>query len=164
MGRGNHESELLKRHGTNLTKRLAENLGCPDLGYSGLYKLNFSENGSRGRTLIIRYHHGWGGGSRTQGGDLTKFSKDMTYWVADLFLYGHVHRKITDTVDRLGLAGRKLISRPKFMCICGTFLKTYSPNTDSTYSEEKGYPPVSIGGLTVNIKPDANWLTISADV
>ena len=164
LGLGNHEEIIIRRCGTNPVKRLCERLGCDYLAYSGLIRLILSENGSRGRTITIRYHHGWGGGSRTQGADLTKYSKDIAYWDADLFLYGHVHRRQSDRIPRLGLAGDKLISRPKLIGICGTFLKTYSQGEDTTYSERAGYPPVEIGGLTVNIKPTRNWVKMWIDL
>jgi len=164
LGNGNHEEEYLKRTGSNPTKRLCELLGCEYLGYSWLLRLMFSQNGGQGRTVIVRGHHGWGGGSRTQGADLTKYSKDTTYWDADLFLYGHVHRKQSDRVPRLGLVGEKLVSKPKLIGICGTFLKTYSDTIDATYSEMKGYPPVEVGGITVNIKPHRQWVKMWIDV
>ena len=164
LGRGNHEDSVIKHCGTDLMKRLCESLGCSYLGFSGLVRLIFSEDGSRGRTVVIRWHHGWGGGSRTQGADLTKYSKDMAYWDADVFLYGHVHRLQSDRVPRMGLVGDRLISKPKVIGICGTFLKTYSRGTDSTYSEVKGYPPVDVGGLTLNIKPRKNWVEMKMDV
>lgn len=162
IGRGNHEDNITKKCGTDLIARLCKRLNVPDAGYSGLFKLTFSENSGRGRTVVVRYHHGWGGGSRTQGADLTKFSKDMAYWQADLFLYGHVHRKQTDTVPRMGLSGDKLISKPKILCICGTYLKTYTTGKQPTYSEVKGYPPVEIGGVCVSIKPRGNWVKMKA--
>lgn len=162
IGRGNHEDHITKRCGTDLIARLCKRLGVPDAGYSGLFKLLFSCNGGAGRTVVVRYHHGWGGGSRTQGADLTKFSKDLTYWQADVFLYGHVHRKQTDTVPRMGLTGDKLISKPKILCICGTYLKTYTTGNQPTYSEVKGYPPVEIGGVCVSIKPIDKWVKMKA--
>lgn len=162
MGSGNHEDTVTKRAGTNMIARLCKELKVPFLGFSGLFKLQLTDNGNRGRTIIIRYHHGWGGGSRTQGADLTKYSKDMAYWDADIFLYGHVHRQQTDQVPRLGLSGLKLIARPKIICICGTFLKTYTEGTDPTYSEICGYPPVSIGGVGIDITPNRHWVDIKA--
>lgn len=153
LGQGNHEDVISKYCGTSPVKRLCRRLGVPFLGYSGLVKMVLSEDGNRGRTVVIRYHHGWGGGSRTQGADLTKFSKDVAYWDADVYLYGHVHRCQTDTIPRLGLAGSKLISKPKVMAICGTFLKTYLDSSNPTYSELAGYPPVELGGIYVTIKP-----------
>ena len=105
IGRGNHEDKITEHCSFDIIEELCDRLGVPDAGYSGLFKLVFSHRaGGRGRAVIVKYHHGWGGGSRTQGADLTKFSKDMAYWDADLYLYGHVHRKQTDEVPRLGLS------------------------------------------------------------
>ena len=162
LATGNHEDVITKKCGTNPTKRMAKNLGTEFLGYSGLVKLRFTENGARGRTVVIRLHHGWGGGSRTQGADLTKYSKDLQFWDADLFLYGHVHRNQTDRVPRLGLVGMTLVAKPKLMCICGTFLKTLTDGTDPTYSEIKGYPPVDVGGVTIEITPNNKWVKMRA--
>ena len=161
LGYGNHEMAVIKHSGTDMMKRTCRRLEVPELGYSGLFKLIFRMKTGAGRSVIIRYHHGWGGGSRTQGADLTKFSKDLAYWDADLFLYGHVHKRQDDEVPRLGLRGTKLIARPKTMVICGTFLKTYLDGSDATYSEVSGYPPTSIGGLNIDITPDTNgWVKI----
>jgi len=161
---GNHEDEITKRCGTNPIDRMSKALAVPNLGYSGLFKLVFSENGSRGRTVVIRYHHGYGGGSRTQGANITKFSKDMQYFDADLFVYGHVHSRQVDEIPRLGLSGMKLVAKPKILCICGTYLKTYISGTDPTYSEVKGYPPVSIGSVAIDITPDSKWVKMRAYV
>lgn len=164
LGCGNHEDAITKHCGTNPMKRLCELLDVPFLGYSWLFKLVMAYKGSgKARTVVIRGHHGWGGGSRTQGADLSKFSRDVAYWDADVFLYGHVHRKQADRIPRLGLVGSRLVSKPKLLGICGTFLKTYSATGDPTYSEVKGYPPVEIGGLTVNIKPTTDWVKMWID-
>jgi len=153
LGEGNHEDVIIKKCGTNPTERVCQALGVKYLGYSWIIVLRFQDNGARTRTLTIRGHHGWGGGSRTQGADLTKYSKDVAYWDADLFLYGHVHRKQADKVPRIGVAGGKIIANPKTMVLCGTFLKTLSNTTDPTYSEIKGYPPVEIGGVDIWTEP-----------
>jgi hypothetical protein len=150
IGSGNHEDVIVKRYGTDPIGRLCKRLDIPAAGFSGLFKLSFTYNGGRGRTVIVRYHHGWGGGSRTQGADLTKFSKDMMHWEADVFLYGHVHRRQTDTVPRIGLVGDTLVSKPKLIC------------NYPTYSEVKGYPPVEIGGCCISIKPETKWVKMKA--
>jgi len=160
LGRGNHEDTVVKHSGTDVTWRICEQLDCEYLGYSGFVILKLREKDGRGRTVTIKWHHGWGGGSRTQGADITKYSKDTAYWDADLFLYGHVHKKQYDEIPRLGISGKSLISKPIHFAICGTFLKTYSSTYDSTYSEVKGYPPVAIGGLTIHIKPNNKWVDI----
>lgn len=163
IGRGNHEDVIIRRCGTDPAKRLARKLDCKYLGLSGLIRLQLHIEKSHSRKVVIRWHHGWGGGSRTQGADLTKYSKDGMHWDADVFLYGHVHRKQADRIPRLGLSGEQLISKPKLVGICGTYLRTYSKTTDSSYSELKGYPPTEIGGLVLNITPKRHWVKIWID-
>jgi len=161
LGYGNHEKTIIKRGGSNMIKRTCRRLGVKELGYSGLFKLILRTETGGGRTITIRYHHGWGGGSRTIGANLTKFSRDVSYWDADLFLYGHVHTKQYDEIPRLGLRGMKLIAKPKVLVICGTFLKTYLEGADATYSEICGYPPTTIGGVNIDIKPKTSgWVKI----
>lgn len=162
IGIGNHEDAIVKHCGTNPMKRMAEKLGTLYLGYSFLIRLLFRTEAGGGRAVVIRGHHGHGGGSRTQGADLTKYARDSQYIEADIYLYGHVHRLQYDTVPRLSLRGETLIAKDKHILICGTFLKTYSDSTDVTYSEIKGYPPASIGGHDITIKPiSSEWCDIA---
>ena len=133
------------------------------LGYSGLLKIIMSENNARGRSVVIRYHHGWGGGSRTQGADLTKFSRDVAYWRADAFIYGHVHKRQADKIPRMGISGKQLVDMPMPIAICGTYLRTYTEGADSTYSERSGYPPTSLGKVTLSIKPRAYGVKMWVD-
>ena len=162
LGMGNHD-DICIQHGTNPMERLCKNLECEFLGYSWYVKLLFSEDGARSRTLRIRGHHGWGGGSRTEGADITKYSKDMAYWDADMFLYGHVHKYQSTQIDRMGVVGKKLVSKPVHLYICGTFLRTLSNTADPTYSEKAGYPPVRVKSHTIPIRPTRDWLDIGYD-
>jgi len=163
LGTGNHEDAITKYCATNPTRRLCELLDVKPLGYSWIVTLRFSRPSGGGRKLIIKGHHGWGGGSRTQGADLTKFSKDMNYWDADMFLYGHVHKRQSDKIDRLSVAGKQLLAKPKYLFICGSFLKTLSLTDEATYSEKAGYPPIAIGGLNIKVRPTRDWLEIEDD-
>lgn len=163
LGTGNHEASILKHHGTHPIRNLCRMLNTTSLGYSWMVRLRFREEQGRGRTLMIHGHHGWGGGSRTQGADLTKYSKYVAHWSADMFLFGHVHRLQSDKIDRLAWIGDKLVAKPKWLFLCGTFLKTLSTNDEPTYSEQGGYPPVSIGAPTITLKPDKSWITIDSD-
>jgi len=128
------------------------------LGYSWGVTLRLSEGGARGRTVKIRGHHGWGGGSRTAGGDITKYAKELAQWDADIGLYGHVHRKQTTEIPRMGWIKDKLIAKPQRLAICGTFLKTFSNSGDPTYAETHGFMPTSIGNVIVCIKPTHDWV------
>lgn len=163
IAEGNHEAHILRLCGTNPAKRIAANLGARFLGYSGLLALRLRGDHGGGRTVVIRYHHGFGGGSRTQGADLTKFSRDMKYFEADCYLYGHVHKKQADRIPRLGICGNKLIAKPRLLGIAGTYLKTYTDHEASTYSERAGYPPTEIGHITLNIRPVRTWVKMWID-
>jgi len=167
LGIGNHEDVIVRRYATNPIKRLCEKLSTdkhtiPYLGYSYFYKIVMSEKQGRGRTILIKGHHGYGGGSRTQGADLTKFSKDMSYYDADVFIYGHTHKLQFDEVPRLGISGNKLISKPKVLVICGSYKKSLSADSTTTWEETMGFPPSRIGGATINLKPNSHaWVDIS---
>lgn len=163
---GNHELAILKYCSTDPTRRLATLLSTIEhkvlyLGMSWLMQIVLvHKSGGHSRTVVFRGHHGWGGGSRTQGADLTRYSRDVAYYSADVFLYGHVHRLQSDTIPRLGIFGNRLISKPKQMAICGTYLKTMSSSEVPTYSEAGGYPPVEVGCATIEIKPINDWVKI----
>lgn len=168
LGEGNHEDTIIKRCGTNPIQRLCDKLATPKhkilyLGYSCLLKLIFTNNGAGARSVIIRQHHGWGGGSRTRGADITKYERDMGKWIADIFLFGHVHKKQVDRLPRLAMRGTKLVARPQLLVLCGTYKKSYTTNSITTWEETKGYPPSEIGCVTIFIKPDSHkWVKLSA--
>lgn len=160
LGEGNHERELVKKTGTNPTKRLCEKLKCEYLGYTWMCVLNMREKDGRGRTVTVYGSHGWGGGCRTEGGDLTKFSKIMNYYESDLYLFGHTHGLMAKRSPRLSVVGDKLMAKDRYICVCGTFLKTISPDAIPSWAETKGFAPARIGGITIDIKPTAIWCDI----
>lgn len=165
IGIGNHELVALKRYGTNLSKRLCRRLNKKGhdvkyLGYSGIIRLLFRQKNGRGRTVLVHYHHGWGGGSRTEGGALTKYSKDVLHYDCDVGCYGHDHKKLTHEIARLGLVGEKLINKPIHIALCGSFKKTFLKTDDPTWEETKGFPPSAIGGVKFEITPTTDWMKI----
>jgi hypothetical protein len=160
LATGNHEDVIVQRCSTDLIQRLCRRLEVPFLGYSGLFKIQFRTSEGGGRTVVIRYHHGWASG-RTPGGQLTSNVKDVLNWDADVYLYGHGHALHTYSIPRLGLCGDKLISKDLCICLCGTFLKTYTQGS-TTYSERKGYPPISVGSPRIFIKPHRRGTIIKA--
>lgn len=152
---GNHEDVIARKCGTHPVKRLCSELGVQYMGYSSLFALTLYDRGGSKRCvrIIFRVHHGWGGGSRTRGGSITKYEKDMGKWDADIYMYGHDHKKQIDRLPRLGLQHDKLVAKPQLLVLCGTFLKTFTDTVDSTYSERGGYPPTEIGSPIITITP-----------
>ena len=164
LGSGNHEDTILKHCSTSPIRRLAEKLETTPLGMAWFCKLSLRESDGRGRTLVIFGHHGWGAGCRTAGGSITKYTNASSFWDADIFLFGHDHQRKADRIERISLSGNKMITKPRYIFLCGTFLKTYSNTDVATYSEAKGYPPVSLGGLNISCKPNREWIEITNDI
>lgn len=165
FGCGNHEKTIVRKCSYNPIKELCRRLDVPYAGIGWIFTLRLRGKAGGGRTVYIRGHHGWGGGSRTQGGDITKFSKDLPFYDCDLFLYGHVHRKQYDEVPRISVLGNKLIAKPKKVVICGTFQKTLSDTEDDSWAEEMGFPPAAIGGVDIYITPKPHkWVSIKVDL
>lgn len=161
LGEGNHERVYTDRTNSNPTRRLAQMLNVPYLGYTWIVRLVLHEDNTRIRTVLVYGHHGWGGGTRTMGGDLTKYSKIMSYYDCDVFLFGHTHNLQTHRIERLALTGNKLIAKPKHLAITGTWMKTISPDEIPSWAETKGFAPARIGCPTISIRPNGTWADIS---
>ena len=150
LGSGNHEANILKRYSTDPTQRICEALGVKNLGYTWFYKLFFRQKEGGGRTLTIYGHHGYGT-SRTEGGDLTRLSRVKKHYKADLYLFGHTHKKQVDKTVKLQWGKKGVRQAIETLCICGTYLKTHPESTIPSYSEIAGYMPLDIGGLEIRL-------------
>lgn len=168
IGIGNHEETIVKHNGTNPIRRLCEKLSTPEhtvqyLGMKWMIRLNLAEKGGRGRSIVVYGHHGYGGGVRTEGGSLTKFSKDLMYEEADIYLFGHVHEKLYKNIPRGYHGGTKYLSKDRLLIIGGCFKKNLTDDDTTTWEESKGFPIRSIGGVQVHITPTREWVTMRAE-
>ena len=170
---GNHERkyslamEQRDRHGW-----LCQELGAANLGYSALIDLAFvraantripriisaeersSLRQSHCETFRIWCHHG-AGYAMTKGGKINRLSAFMNAIDADIYMMGHVHDQ-TGTRESVIAADRtctKLIERQRLGIISGSYLKTYSQGV-TTYAEQRGYRPTTLGAAWVTIRPD----------
>lgn len=171
IGDGNHEDTIRERCHTNMSKRLAEKLGVPYLGYSYwfrlyLYQKSEDRNG-RGRTVDFFVQHGYGGGTRTEGGSVTKYSRHADRFLCDIYCTGHDHKKQYVRYPVLGVRGKNpvtLYAQPKMVCVCGSWKKVYGSGTNTTWEEKKGFPPGELGGITINIKPTSEGVKMTCDM
>lgn len=158
--RGNHEDSILKYGGVDLMARFCKRMNVRYLGYSFLIRLIIRDEHKSTRTVQIRGHHGWGGGCRTLGSVIQKYSHDIKYWNADLFLYGHDHCLHSFSIPRgdIGLHRGKPfhLARDKHVCLCGTYLKTYTEDTAASWGEVLGFPLARIGSPLVTITTRSN--------
>ena len=91
-GVGNHESAVVKHHGTSPTKRICEKLGIANGGYHGYVLFRFEGKGASGHRQTVRMyrHHGIGNGGKQTGAALPL--RDMRQAAdADIYWCGHTH-------------------------------------------------------------------------
>ena len=157
---GNHEESIRKRYGISVHRQICTALNCENLGRSCLFLLKLVNDTGRVRSLTIFAHHGFGGGGRTEGGSITKYSRFVHYYDADIYVTAHDHDHWTKKVARIGITNTgKMIDKNMILCNTGAFMKTLSDTDIPSWSETRGFPPRSLGGIVLDITPDSHaWL------
>jgi hypothetical protein len=169
---GNHEYQVLKRHHTNLSKRLADALGVPYMGFSYFFRINLfrvdDEIKGQGRNIDFFVQHGFGGGTRTEGGSITKYAKHSERFICDVYVAGHDHRLQFVKFPTMGIRGAKgsvrLFAKSKVVILGGSWKKAYAPGTAVSWEETKGFMPAEIGGVTIRIRVTNDWVDIKVDM
>lgn len=174
---GNHEAAYLKYHAHDVTRTICASTGYEMLGYAFFLTVTVGfEDDPRTYKITIYGHHGYGGGSRTEGYNLTKFSKHMPYFDADIYAFAHVHDQQNKIIPRLAPvpeekrlvdgdkkhANEGLQFRDQILVVTGTYLRTLSEGRFPSYSEEKGYPPRKLGfsSALVSVNPHTDDLNM----
>jgi len=162
--RGNHEDQILKRYNTDMVDQLCTRLGSRelDLGYSSLVYLSLRRETSSGtdnrggsRALKLYLHHGFGGGSRTEGGAITTYARFIMYYDADIYLVAHSHQLWSKKIARIGITQHgEWEDRTIILANTGTFKKSLVEGTPPTWEETMGFNPRLLGGIVVEIKMD----------
>jgi hypothetical protein len=155
FGQGNHEWQYVKRVSSNPLKRLCKTLGITYGGYSGFHTLKLREKTGRTQNLVIYYHHGYGGGSRTGGYPITKYEKEMIHHQADIYLFGHDHGKrllVEYPLLSPSSTGENVYLKNRILAINGTFMISKPVSEFAGWPEMKGFPPSGMGCLPIKIQ------------
>jgi hypothetical protein len=170
---GNHEKQYMRRlQQEDLHGWLCTELGVPDLGYSCFMDVVFCRINkevaavphlgpkSRGDCEVFRVwcHHG-AGAAQTKGGKISRLVSFMRNFEADIFFMGHVHDQMGARLTPLCADAdcQKIRHRTKLGVISGSYLKTYAQGV-TTYGEQKGYEPTTLGAAWVQVKPNTREL------
>ena len=167
---GNHEKRYQQwQEQTHLHSWLCTELEVPNLGYSAIFDVAFYRwsktkspkivyelpNPNETQTQSFRFfvHHG-AGFAMTKAGKLKRLMDFMTSFDAEIYMVGHVHdqegvRMITVGADTYCT---NLVQKHKLGVISGSYLKTYAQGV-TTYGEQRGYAPTTLGAATVEINP-----------
>lgn len=152
---GNHDFEMLNRHATCPTARLARTLGCLYGGWSGFLRLRFRSTTTRQikARFNLLYHHGGASGSVTKGMPWAqRFAARHEGW--DVFAFGHTHQLWCDhIVSQYMNENGNLSRRPQWIVNTGTWLETYDEGLTPSYGERRGYPPIAMACPLIQVTP-----------
>jgi hypothetical protein len=152
FGIGNHESQISRRHETNLSERLCQTLKdrtgsqCQVTGYTGWIRFLFDMGRSNTRIVRTMWHiHGYGGGGPVTS-DTIQAQRQRAYVDgADIMWSGHTHDMYAkqDMKILLTSAG-KVIHRPIWYVKSPTYKEEYD-NGAGGWHIETGKPPKPLG-------------------
>lgn len=147
---GNHETAVLKRSETDLTKRLANAIGCHHGPYQGFIRLIYEQESGGGiRRVEVSYHHGYGGGGPVTK-DAIQANRKAVYLDSDIVISGHTHDRwvIPYAKAKLRQNGQVEITN-QYHLKSGTYKDEFS--SGNGWAIEKGMPPRSLGGAFIKI-------------
>jgi len=172
---GNHEKQYMRRQQQeDLHGWLCTELDVTDLGYSCFMDVVFvrtrkvrkptlraktvSDPNTHSESFRIFCHHG-AGAAQTKGGKINRLTAFMRNFDADIYFMGHIHDQLGCKIQMLtaNTACTKIRNRSKIGVVSGSYLKTYAQGVTS-YAEQKGYEPVTLGAAHVVIVPDTRIL------
>lgn len=149
---GNHEDTILKEGGSNPSERYCYLTKQQNLGYCTFLRLQFCRNKtSSNYDLILYLHHGFAGGRKEGAAVNTYIDHAFRHPGAQVYLYGHNHRKWVHRVPTLSPDWANHEQRDESIIIgnTGTYLMTLGKHNAPSYSEKKGMYPVEIGHLEI---------------
>lgn len=142
---GNHETAILKRSETDLTKRLTDKLSVACGGYSGFVRFLFSRDGGNKSNHILFYHHGSGGGGPVTKGVIQTNRRAVWLPDANTVVSGHIHEHTVVVMPRVRLShnGTVYLDEQTHVTIA-TYKQEH--NLSGGWHIERGAPPKPLGG------------------
>lgn len=161
-GDGNHELTFKKYYYTNLSMRVLEAIGRPEIytKWACLTRLSFKNENNEGAGLRIFHHHGWQGG-RLDGAKVNESRRLMAYVDADIYLTGHSHSKFIVPQTRLATnqSFTKISAQAVYVAHTGSFVRTLQQGHVG-YAERAGYPPTTLGTVRFVVTPGRRGVSI----
>jgi hypothetical protein len=164
---GNHGATYLKGADSDPNHRISRELGYERLGYAGWVSFVFrwhkgratGTGGNRGRVVNYFVSHGKPSCAQTPGGSLNTLSNSAQWFISDVAAHGHTHRlsagnsRIMLSPDPRHGTYRKT---KQHLIQTGSFLKSYSMDANSPYSERALYAPIDLGWACTQISFEEN--------
>lgn len=157
IGRGNHETSIIKRHETDLTGRTVERMSHMSGvkvhagGYGGWIRLIAKVADRKHRQLNLKYFHGSGGGGPVTRGVIQTNRMAVYLPDADLVVSGHTHDHWVVPIarERINRAGE--IGQDEQLHVrIGTYKDEYG-DAFGGWHIERGGPPKPIGACWLRV-------------
>jgi len=154
---GNHPIKtVMRKLGYDPHNLMCKMLGIRNLGYSCMFPIVLRVR-DRGwaREVMVFCHHGFGRGSRTEGGNITSLSRHAMQFDARIFIYGHVHELVVkDLPPRITYRKGKepwISAEGRLLVLSGTFQRTFSRSEYPSYAEISGFPARPLGFAVIRM-------------
>jgi hypothetical protein len=162
FGRGNHESSILNRLGTDLISNMVHRMNSENKsnvyagGYSGWIILSFKIRRTVRHTLKLHYFHGAGGGGPVTRGVIQTNRMAVYLPDADIVVSGHTHDSWVVPIRRLRISDRNVIHQDnQYHVRTGTYKDDFSDGHEG-WHVETGKPPKSMGAVWMKLQSDGD--------
>jgi hypothetical protein len=147
LGRGTHETNIRKRHGTDLTSNLVHRLNADyggDAvvgGFGGWVRFMFRMNKTKRQSINLKYHHGAGGGGPVTRGVIQTNRQAVYLPDAQIVVNGHTHDSwyVPIARERLSSRGRIYQDLIRFIRVPG-YKNEYADGSRGYHIEKWGTP------------------------
>lgn len=164
IGRGNHETAILKRHETDLTERTCQAMSAisehpvPAGGYGGWVRFLFKKTKTQRQQVNLKYFHGSGGGGPVTRGVIQTNRMSVYLPDAQIVATGHTHDQWIvpigrERIDRAGVVHMDEQTHVR----CGTYKDEYGDGFGGWHIE-RGGPPKTVGAMWLHFRREGNDL------
>lgn len=158
VARGNHEANILKRQETDLIERMTEQLRfrtgykIHSGGYSGFIRFKLHDKGGKtvGRTLLLHYSHGAGGGGPVTKGVIKTNRKAVYLPDPHIVISGHIHESWKLDLVRLRLGRNKTYHDVQTHICIPTYKEEFKDGFDGWHVEREA-PPKPVGACWLRL-------------
>jgi hypothetical protein len=156
----NHNKTYRKMSDSDPHYRISRALGFKRLGYGGWVGIRWGwhkDMKSRSRLTSFHIAHGKPTTSITPGGSLNTLHRDAQFFGCDVLAHGHTHRLLSGVavISFVPNYDSGIFEKKKqHLLQTGSFLKSYSINEHSPYSEVRRYPPIDLGWAFADVEFD----------
>jgi hypothetical protein len=155
LGHGNHETNVINRHGVDMTERVCAELAAradsPARCHAIQGWVQFRcYKSTESKTFTMFRHHGYGGASPVSKGVLHTGRLAAQYPDANIVVTGHDHNDWIFPIPRARLTAKGTEYRDQQLHVKIPGYKR-APTSDSNWERVKGFPLTNIGAVWLRV-------------